>query len=32
MRIRHFCSHGENARGQCLSPSGKPVTAARRAG
>jgi hypothetical protein len=31
-RIRHFCSHGENARGQCLSPSGKPVTVARRAG
>jgi hypothetical protein len=31
-RIRHFCSHGENASGQCLSPSGKPVPAARRAG
>jgi RTX calcium-binding nonapeptide repeat (4 copies) len=31
-RIRHFCAHGENRRGQCLSPTGKPVTAARRGG
>jgi Ca2+-binding RTX toxin-like protein len=31
-RIRHFCSNGENRRGQCLSPSGRPVTGARRAG
>jgi hypothetical protein len=29
-RIRHFCAHGENKRGQCLSPTGKPVAAARR--
>jgi hypothetical protein len=31
-RIRHFCSNGENAQGTCLSPTGKPVSAARRAG
>jgi hypothetical protein len=29
-RIRHFCAHGENAAGLCLSPTGKPVRAARR--
>ncbi len=29
-RIRHFCAHGENASGLCLSPTGKPVPAARR--
>ena len=29
-RIRHFCAHGENKQGQCLSPTGKPVPAARR--
>jgi Ca2+-binding RTX toxin-like protein len=29
-RIRHFCAHGENKRGQCLSPTGMPVAAARR--
>jgi hypothetical protein len=29
-RIRHFCAHGENAAGLCLSPSGKPVPASRR--
>jgi Ca2+-binding RTX toxin-like protein len=29
-RIRHFCAHGENRKGQCLSPTGKPVSAARR--
>ncbi len=29
-RIRHFCSHGEDGRGNCLSPSGKPVLAAVR--
>jgi|GEM_PF-2264339 len=29
-RIRHFCAHGENAEGLCLSPSGKPVAASRR--
>ena len=29
-KIRHFCAHGENAKGQCLSPTGKPVPAARR--
>ncbi len=28
-RIRHFCAHGENAEGLCLSPTGKPVAAAR---
>ena len=28
--IRHFCAHGENAAGLCLSPTGKPVPAARR--
>jgi hypothetical protein len=28
-RIRHFCAHGENARGQCLSPTGRPVAASR---
>jgi hypothetical protein len=31
-RIRHFCAHGENTRGQCLSPTGKPVATARRIG
>jgi hypothetical protein len=31
-RVRHFCAHGENTRGQCLSPTGRPVTAARRTG
>lgn len=29
-RIRHFCAHGENAAGLCLSPTGRPVPAARR--
>lgn len=29
-QIRHFCAHGENAAGLCLSPTGKPVPAARR--
>ena len=29
-KIRHFCAHGENRQGQCLSPSGKPVAASRR--
>lgn len=29
-RVRHFCAHGENSRGQCLSPTGKPVRTARR--
>lgn len=29
-QIRHFCAHGENAAGLCLSPTGKPVAAARR--
>jgi hypothetical protein len=29
-RIRHFCAHGENAAGLCLSPTGRPVGAARR--
>jgi Ca2+-binding RTX toxin-like protein len=24
-RVRHFCAHGENSKGQCLSPTGKPV-------
>ena len=28
-RIRHFCAHGENAAGLCLSPTGRPVPAAR---
>ncbi len=28
--IRHFCAHGENAAGLCLSPTGRPVAAARR--
>ena len=31
-KIRHFCAHGENKRGQCLSPTGKPVAAAQRRG
>jgi Ca2+-binding RTX toxin-like protein len=31
-KIRHFCSNGENAQGQCLSPTGKPVAASRRVG
>ena len=31
-RIRHFCAHGENRRGQCLSPTGRPVATARRIG
>jgi hypothetical protein len=30
--IRHFCAHGENKQGQCLSPTGKPVAASRRMG
>lgn len=29
-RVRHFCAHGENAKGQCLSPTGTPVPSARR--
>ncbi len=29
-KVRHFCAHGENAKGQCLSPSGKAVRRARR--
>ncbi len=29
-QIRHFCAHGENAAGLCLSPTGRPVPAARR--
>jgi hypothetical protein len=29
-QIRHFCAHGENTQGQCLSPTGKPVATARR--
>lgn len=28
--IKHFCQHGENAQGLCLSPTGKPVRASRR--
>ena len=28
--IKHFCQHGETADGLCLSPTGKPVAAARR--
>lgn len=31
-KVRHFCAHGENAKGQCLSPTGKPVLSARRTG
>jgi hypothetical protein len=31
-RIRHFCAHGENRDGACLSPRGKPVADARRNG
>jgi len=31
-KIRHFCAHGENKQGQCLSPTGKPVSSARRLG
>ena len=30
--IKHFCQFGETAGGLCLSPTGKPVAAARRAG
>lgn len=29
-RIRHFCSFGEDGKGHCLSPGGKPVLTARR--
>lgn len=29
-KIRHFCAHGENKKGQCLSPTGKPVPSVRR--
>ncbi len=29
-RIRHFCAHGETKQGLCLSPTGRPVPAARR--
>lgn len=31
-RIRHFCAFGENKKGQCLSPTGKPVVTSRRTG
>ncbi len=31
-KIRHFCAHGENSKGQCLSPTGNPVPNARRRG
>lgn len=31
-KIRHFCAHGQNSKGQCLSPSGKPVRGAKRSG
>jgi hypothetical protein len=31
-KIRHFCAHGENRRGRCLSPTGRPVTTARLTG
>jgi hypothetical protein len=30
--IKHFCQFGETAGGLCLSPTGKPVAASRRAG
>ena len=29
--IRHFCSHGESKDGRCLSPTGRPISAARHA-
>jgi hypothetical protein len=29
-KIKHFCAHGEDGEGNCLSPSGKPVPTARR--
>jgi Ca2+-binding RTX toxin-like protein len=29
-KVRHFCAHGENAKGQCLSPTGNPVPSSRR--
>jgi Ca2+-binding RTX toxin-like protein len=31
-KVRHFCAHGENSKGQCLSPTGNPVPAAQRWG
>jgi Ca2+-binding RTX toxin-like protein len=30
--VRHFCSNGSDSHGNCLSPSGRPVTGARRSG
>ena len=28
--VEHFCAHGSDARGNCLSPSGRPVSSSRR--
>ena len=30
--VRHFCSNGSDADGNCLSPSGRPVAVSRRTG
>jgi Ca2+-binding RTX toxin-like protein len=30
--IKHFCAFGSDGKGNCLSPTGKPVTSARRTG
>jgi hypothetical protein len=30
--VKHFCQFGTDAKGNCLSPSGKPVIASRRTG
>ena len=30
-KIKHFCAHGEDRSGNCLSPSGRPVPSSRRA-
>jgi Ca2+-binding RTX toxin-like protein len=30
--IKHFCQFGQDSKGNCLSPSGKPVVSSRRVG
>ena len=30
--IKHFCAHGSDGKGNCLSPSGRPVPSSRRTG
>ena len=29
-QVRHFCAHGEDSKGNRLSPSGRPVSTSRR--